>query len=161
MLPSTLETWADLAVIIQTVAFIVSVYFVWVQIREGNRLRRVANNRSSFQLSSPYLIRLFQDEKLSALYLNGAKNFETLDELEQFRYIQMMGWWLTLHDDVYYQHQNGLFDDNTYQGWDVELGEFVKFQRVDLYWDQLKRFYRPDFQALIDQKLQASRGAKS
>lgn len=149
-----LQTLADIAVIVEAAAFIVSVVFVWIQIRESNQLARVSNNSMSFRLSSPYLMQLFQDEKLAQLYFSGAKDYETLSDLDRFRFVQLIGWWLTLHDNVYYQYQNRLLDATMYQGWDLELDAFVQVQRLSLYWNEMKHFFRPEFQTLIDRKLQ-------
>ena len=156
MLSPELESLAKLAPIVQTVAFIVSVIFVWIQIRESNRLTRLANNRTSFQLASPYLLQMFQDRKLAELRLNGAKNYEALDEVDQFRYIELLFWWLILHDDIYYQYQNGLMDDKMYQGWDHELQEFIRENDLGVHWKKIiKPFFRPEFRQMIEEKLVA------
>ena len=154
MPPTMLQSLANIAVLVQTVAFIVSVCFVWLQIRESNRLARIANNRTSFQLSSPFLLEFIKDRSMTELRLRGAKDYEAMDEVDQFRYVQLLFWWLILHDDVYYQYQNGLMDDKMYQGWDHELQEFIRENHLGVHWErEIKPFFRPDFQDLIVQKL--------
>ena len=150
-----LQNLSAIANIIQTVAFILSVTFVWVQIRESNRLSRIANNRTSFQLSSPLLMQFIKDREMTELRIRGSRDYEALDEVDKFRYVQFLFWWLILHDDIYYQYQNGLMDDDTYQGWDHELKEFIRENHLGVHWErEMKPFFRADFQKVIEQKLQ-------
>lgn len=154
MLAPTIELLAHIAVIVETVAFIVSVYFIWLQIRESNRLTRKANNRTSFELASPYLMQFVQDRAVAELRLQGARNYDALDEVDQYRYLLLLFWWLILQDDIYYQYQNGLIDTKMYQGWSHQLSQFIHENHLAVHWDsEIKPYFRPDFQALIEQKL--------
>ena len=66
----------------------------------------------------------------------------------------LLFWWLILQDDIYYQYQNGLIDDKMYQGWSHQLSEFIQENHLSVHWDrQIKPYFRPDFQALIEQNL--------
>jgi hypothetical protein len=149
-----LQSLASISTIIQGIFFIISVFFIWYQIREHNRLTRAANTQSLVELSSPFLIQLSQDRKLAELWVNGTKNYKMMDEVEQFRYQQLLFWWLILHENIYYQYQSGLVDEKMYQGWQIELKEFIRSKRIDLFWDKdMKRFFRAEFQQAVEKMM--------
>ena len=152
MSSSDLQLLANISIIIQSLFFIISVFFIWYQIREHNRLTRTANTQSLVELSSPFLLQLSQDRDLAELWVHGTKNFDTMDEVERFRYQQLLFWWLILHENIYYQYHSGLVDEQMYQGWQTELQAFIRDKRIDLFWDRdMKRFFRAEFQQRIEE----------
>jgi hypothetical protein len=156
MSSTDLQSLANLAIIVQTVFFIISVLFIGHQIREQNRLTRAANTLSLVNVSSPYYLQLSQDRKLAELWINGTRDFEILDEVDQFRYIQLISGWLTHHENVYYQYRNGLLDKTIYQAWEADLQHFVRRVQLGLFWDRhYKRFFQTEFQAKIEALLKS------
>ena len=149
-----LQAWSNIVSIVQGLFVIVSVFFIWYQIRERNRLSRAAVTQSLVALSSPFLIQLSQDRNLAELWVNGTKNYEAMDEVERFRYQQLLFWWLILHENIYYQHRNGLVDEQLYQGWKVELQEFIRTKQLGLFWDKdMKRFFRTEFRQAVERTI--------
>ncbi len=79
---------------------------------------------------------------MAELWVNGAKNYATMDEVDQFRYIQLLAWWLILQEDVFFQYHSGLLDKKSYQSWEVQLQDFVQRVRLGLFWEkEYKRFF--------------------
>jgi len=152
MSPTELQFLANISIIIQGIFFIISVFFIWYQIREHNRLTRIANTQSLIEIASPFLMQLSQDQKLAELWVNGSKKFDTMDEVDKFRYQQLLFWWLILHENIYYQYHSGLVDERMYQGWQTELQEFIRAKRISLFWDRdMKRFFRAEFQQQVEE----------
>jgi hypothetical protein len=152
--PTELQALTNVISIVQGVFVIISVFFIWYQIRERNRLSRAAISQSLIELSSPFLIRLSEDRQLAELWVNGTKNYETMDEVQQFRYQQLLFWWLILHENIYYQYHNGLVDEKLYQGWNVELQEFIRAKRIGLFWERdMKRFFRTEFRQAVERMI--------
>src|SRR5687767_10087993 len=121
---ASLQVVASIVTIIQGIFFVISVFFIWYQIRERNRLTRAANNQALVELASPFLLQLSQDRYLAELWVNGTKNYDTMDAVDQFRYIQLLAWWLILHENAYFQYRSGLLDKKTYQSWEIQLQDF-------------------------------------
>jgi hypothetical protein len=150
-----LQALVGIVTIIQSIFFILSVFFIWYQIREHNRLTRAANTQSLVEISAPFLIQLSQDRKLAELWVNGTENYETMDQVDQFRYLQLLFWWLIHHENIHYQYQNGLVDERLFEGWKIELQEFIRAKRIDLFWDQeMKRFFRTEFRQAVEKMIQ-------
>jgi hypothetical protein len=156
MPPIDLQFWESIANILEAVFLVISVVFIWLQIREQNRLTRISNKHAFFELSSPFMRQLAQDRNLAELWFEGIKRYDSMDEVEQFRYHQLLFWLLNLYDDMYYQKQKGLLDDQMSHGWEVEMRNFVQEHQVKRFWnDGMKSFFRPDFQQLVEQKMQS------
>ena len=155
MSATELQALASVSTIVQSIFFLVSVFFIWYQIREHNRLTRAANTQSLVALSSPFLLQLSQDRNLAELWVNGTKNFATMDGVERFRYQQLLFWWLILHESIYYQYQSGLVDEQMFRGWQTELQAFIRDKRIDLFWDgEMKRYFRDDFRRNVEDLIQ-------
>jgi hypothetical protein len=155
MSATELQAVASVSTIVQSIFFLVSVFFIWYQIREHNRLTRAANTQSLVALASPFLLQLSQDRNLAELWVNGTKNFDTMDGVERFRYQQLLFWWLILHENIYYQYQSGLVDEQMFRGWQTELQGFIRDKRIDLFWDgEMKRYFRADFRRNVEELIQ-------
>lgn len=146
-----LQALVNIVSIVQSVFVIVSVFFIWYQIREHNRLTRAAQTQSLLEFSAPFMLQLSQDRKLAELWVDGSKNYRTMDEVDRFRYQELLFWWLMHYENIYYQYHNRLVDETLYQGWKTELREFVRVKRIGLFWDQdMKRFFRTEFRQEIE-----------
>ena len=154
MSSTELQALANASTVVQSIFFIVSVFFIWYQIREHNRLTRAANTQSLVELSSPFLLQLSQDRRLAELWVNGTKNFDTMDGVDRFRYQQLLFWWLILHENIYYQYHSGLVDEILFRGWQTELQAFIRDKRIGLFWEgEMKRYFRADFQRSIEEMI--------
>jgi hypothetical protein len=155
-----LPALVNIVSVIQGIFVIVSVFFIWYQIREHNRLSRASQTQSLLEFSSPFMLQLVQDRKFAELWVNGSKNYETMDEVDRFRYQELLYWWLMHHENIYYQYHNGLVDESLYQGWKTELREFVRLQRIGPLWDQdMKRYFRTGFRQDVEKMIVEERPA--
>lgn len=151
MSSTDLQSLANIAIIIQTAFFIISVFFIGYQIRERNQLARAANTKALVEVSAPFLLQLSQDRNLAELWVNGAKNYATLDDVDRFRYTQLVAWWLIYHENAFYQYRTGLLDKAIYHAWKVDLEDFVRKSQLGLFWEkEHRRFFQLEFQQEIE-----------
>jgi hypothetical protein len=152
-----LSALADIATIVESFFVIVSVLFIWREVRENTRLTKAANMQSLVELTSPFNMQLIQDRKLAEYWVHGAKTFPEMDEVEKYRYHSMLTWWLILHENIYYQWKNKLLDNSVYAGWVHDLETFVKEQNLWLFWGNMKDTYQPDFANFVNCVVEKSR----
>jgi hypothetical protein len=146
MSSETLQNLASIVGIVEAVFFIISVLFIWIQIRESNRLARSANLQALSDLTSPIFFQLGQDRQTAEIWVKGSTAFATLDEVDQFRYIQLISGWLIIHENMFYQYHNGLLDRSIYQSWEVQLEDFVKRMNLSIHWEkEFKPFFMTEF----------------
>jgi hypothetical protein len=144
-----LSDWANIATIVQAVLVPVSIgistYFVLKQIQETRRLASAANTEKLVELTSPFHLQLIQDPETARLWVKGAAEWNTLDEVDQERYSTLLSFWLIFHENIYHQEQQGLLDEVTLTTWKNDLKYFIKKQHLERRWPKMQEFYEPTF----------------
>src|SRR2546426_6194645 len=140
-----LSDLASIAIIVQGILFIVSIFLVWYQLRENTNLVRAANTQKLVELSVPFYLRLAQDRALAELWQKASQRIDELDEIDRFRYINLLSWWLTLHENIYHQWRNKLIDEETFTSWTRDLEYLVKRQQLGSLWPELNSFFESSF----------------
>lgn len=152
-----LQTVASIVAIIQGIAFVISVIFIAIQIRETNRLTRAAHTQALVELSTPLLLQLSQDPYLAELWVNGTEKYDSMNKVERFRYIRLLASWLMHHENAFYQYRSGWIDEKIYETWKVELQDFVQRMQLGLFWEKdFKRFFQTEFQQEVERLIQLS-----
>ncbi len=149
-----LNDLASIATIVEAIFVIISVVFIWSELRQNNRLAKAANAQSLVEISSPFNLQLIQDRHMAELWVRGGKKYTGFDEVDKFRYKSLLAWWLILQEDIFYQWRSGLLDKGTYESWANDLDQFVTDQNLEACWDGIKAAYRADFVAHVDQLIQ-------
>jgi len=140
-----LSDLASIAITVQGILFIVSIFLVWYQLRENTNLIRAANTQKLVELSVPFYLRLAQDRALAELWQKASQHINELDEIDRFRYINLLSWWLTLHENIYHQWRNKLIDEETFTSWTRDLEYLVKRQQLGSLWPELNSFFESSF----------------
>jgi len=150
--------------IVQTLVVVVSLYFIWRQVQQQTRLitqqtdlARVANVQSLVSLSSPYNLELITDPNMARLWVEGAEKFETYDEVDRFRYRQLLIWWLILHENVFYQRQRNLLDADIYKAWSRDLEFFIEKHRLDYHWTELEAAFQSEFCKYVERLIKEAK----
>lgn len=159
----TLNDFANIAIIVQGIFVIVSIGFIWYQLRENTRLTRAANTQKLIELSSPFNLQLIQNREMAELYIRGAKEYDKMDEIDKSRYYDLLTWWLLLHENIYHQRSRKLVSKETYTAWDSDLQHFVSAQNVAQHWDRMKNVFEASFaehvsQLIVDRKRKLETG---
>ena len=141
----SLSDLASIAIIVQGVFFIVSIFLVWYQLRENTKLVRAANTQKLVELFAPFNLQLAQDRGLTELWTLGARRLEELDELDRERYFNLLTWWLMMHENVYHQWRRKLIDEDTYNSWTRDLEYFAVRQQLGNYWNRLSTYFETSF----------------
>lgn len=147
-----------IATIVQTFVVVISLYFIWRQVQQQTRLvtqqthlARIANVQSLVGLSSPYNLELIKDRDMARFWVEGAEKFETYDEVDKFRHQQLLVWWLILHENVFYQKQKNLLDEDIFATWSRDLKLFIAKHRLEYHWPKLEAAFQSEFSKYVDQ----------
>jgi len=155
----TLQDWANVSFILQGVFIPISLLFVLLQLRKQTQLTRASNAQALVQISTPFNLLLVQDPKAVELWLHGAKNYDTLNEIERAQYMGIITWWLLLHENIFHQSQMDLIEEEMYASWQRDLEYFIRHHRLEPRWKLLRSYYHHDFANHVDrliEKLAAS-----
>ena len=157
----TLSDIASIATIIEALFVMISVYFIWRELRENVKLTRAANNQALVEISSPFNMQLIQDRNMAEMWIFGTKKYADMDDVDRYRYKSLLIWWLILHENIYYQHVGGLLDRDTYMAWNADLDGFVRSKKLWLYWEDMKSNFREDFASHVSQIAEKHRSAST
>jgi hypothetical protein len=146
---NSLQTAANLATIIEAIVVIVSVIFIWMQLKQQNKLTKVANTQTLVEISSPFNLELIKDSNMAALWVNGSKNYNSFNEVQKYQYKSLLIWWLIFHENIFYQKKESLLDDKIYNSWDYDLRFFIKKQNLKLLWNELKDAFQSEFKSYV------------
>jgi hypothetical protein len=140
-----LQEWASVATIIGSAALVISAWLLFHELRISNKLVRAANTQSLVELSSPHHVSLLQDRQLAELFVHGSQQYKDMDEVDRYRYKALLTWWLIFYENIYYQWQQGLLDDNNYKPWAAGLRLFIRRHQLQAHWDEMGRLFQDDF----------------
>lgn len=155
-----LADWANVSMILQAVFLPISILFVLFQLRKQTQLTRASNAQALVEISSPFNILMIQDPTVLELWLKGAERYESLNEIERARYVNILTWWLLLHENIFHQGQMGLIEKEMYDSWQRDLQFFIRRQRLSELWGKFKDFYHHDFARHVDDLMAADDAAR-
>jgi hypothetical protein len=143
---------ASIATIIQAIVVIISLWLIWrqvqqqtIQIKQQTELTKIANTQALVGLSSPFNLELIKDAQMAALWVKGAEEYENFDEVKKYQYESLLIWWLIFHENIYYQWNKGLLDQQAYAALEADLKEFIKRQQLGRRWNKLKGVFQTSF----------------
>jgi hypothetical protein len=147
--------------ILQSIAVVVSLVFILLQLQQQSRqleqqsnLARATNSQSLVATSSNFVLVVAANQVLLDLYRTGGENYSTLGGSEQAQFRYLIVWWLTFYENVVYQHDCGLLDGEVYNAWKKDMEGFIRRRKPETVWGELKANYSDpfvkEFQALLD-----------
>jgi hypothetical protein len=155
----TLEALAQIGEFLGGLAVLVSLVYLGIQIRQGNR--QVEHNTRSLEASTHQAITadlnqlrslLISDPELGRIYLQGLENPNALDAGDQFRFRGLMQ---TLFANLELQHrfrEAGLFE---HPSQDATLNGIAVTPGARAWWRQARYLYGPSFQRYVDELIAA------
>jgi len=152
----TLADLANMSLVVGALVGVLSVWLLFRELRENNKLTRAGNTQALVELSAPFFMGLIQDRKMAALYVQGGKEGAEMDEVDRYRYRSLVSWWLVFHENAYYQWRNGLLDGHSYQPWANDLNLFIKHQNVAEHWKEMKMLFQDEFARHVSDLIQDS-----
>jgi len=144
---------ANLSTVIGAFALVVSAWLLFHELRTNNKLVKAANTQSLVALSSPFNLSLIQDRNLADLYTRGAAQYDTLDAVDQYRYKCLLKWWLIYYENVFYQWQQGMLDDLSYEPWATDLKLFIAQHNLRAHWKEIRNQYQVGFADHISRQI--------
>jgi len=147
----SLLQWAAVAEILGTVAVIFSLLFVAYSINRNTTELRMANDTNIYQVSDSMMADIASDPELAVL--SAKRDFGL--EFEQPRLAQIF--FLEQRDlnqweQAYYWHQDGLFSDRQWAGWDKAFSSDFPTSFPIEWWLAIRHYFPDDFARHVDQQ---------
>jgi hypothetical protein len=85
--------------------------------------------------------------------VHGSDKYHEMDEVDQYRYRNLLIWWLIVHENIYYQWRRRLLDHRSFKPWASDLRAFIKQQNLQRFWGGMRDLFQDQFAAYIDRIL--------
>lgn len=131
--------------IIQTIAVVISLFYVSRQIGDGAKAVKSQTYQSIISAYAEIESRISQNTETAKIYYTGRHHPEKLTQEEEIIFEQLMCSIFNFFENLYYQNKNGLLENHLWAGWcnlmRVRLAEIG----VKEYWDKSEYLYSKDF----------------
>jgi hypothetical protein len=147
----SLTQWGAVAEIIGTIAVVLSLLFVGYSINRNTTELRMSNDTSLYQVTDSMLADIGRDPDLAVLSAKIDYGLEFVSPgLAQIFFLEMRE--LNQWEQAYYWHQDGLFSDRQWAGWNLSFsGRFTTtFPKES--WQAVRHQYTGDFATHIDKQ---------
>jgi hypothetical protein len=143
------EKRSQQATVLQTAVVVISLIIIWYQLRQQVRLTRAANTQAAVAQVMPLNLQLVQNREVNELWLKGNRE-EQMSDVERDRYLTLMDTFLIFYENLFWQHHNGLLDDNIYNAWDVDFKYFIRQTHLEKEWNRKRDAYHEEFRNHVD-----------
>jgi hypothetical protein len=140
----TIADAGDLATVAAAIVTAITLFSILWQLRQQAELARAANSQSFVNISSEFLLHLANDPILAELWQRGAE-YESFTIAQKAQYRALVQWWLNFFENLLYQHQRGLIDDDVYDAWCKDERNFVGRRHVEKVWPEVQKNYSDAF----------------
>ena len=150
---------ANLGEFIGGVAVLVTLVYLASQIRHSTRVALTSNHAAMMgDLRSIYRA-VAQDASLAELVVRGERDFESLQEVDQRRFLEFANLLFGIWEQAHLCHLNGTIDEYTWTTWD-EFGQHkLAPSGYSTVWPQFKSEYFATFRLHLEGTLFSSKGA--
>jgi hypothetical protein len=145
-------TWAlaaNVANVVEAIAVVISLIFIGRQLKQQTNLTKFGNVQTLVELSSPMMLALLQDERLTEIWATGRDRYDSFTALQQQRYRHLLDWWLTYYENIFQQRRCGLLDESMYEAWTSDLTSFIRRRNLARHWHDIEHLYEARFRAHV------------
>ena len=151
-----LAYYANLAEIFGTVAIVVSLVYVAVQIRQNTRTTRLATGQNiSRDLREANAI-VASDANMAEILLKGVENEAELTPAERLRLYFYLNLAYRVYENAYYQRQEGALDAYIWEGITANMSFGKRTSVYQAFWRDRKQVFSQQFQDFYDKEMVAS-----
>jgi len=148
-----LSDWANIAEIITTVALVVSIIFVGLQINQNTAATRSAASQAVHSRFSDWYLSAQSDPDLLSISIRGMDEYGTLSPTEKSQFIAMFMAFSLNNQDAYYKWQDGSLDPEIWRSWEFVSMNFYATQGGKAFWAERSYLFAESYQAYIQNDL--------
>ena len=144
-----LTGWAALSEIVGTVAIVVSLLFVAYTIERNTAIMQSTNDNFLHEADDRYLTDLILNPDFASIVLRFRNN-EELSGVDQIRYNNYRIRELSMWEQAYDRHKDGLLSDEKWTTWNRGLALNTKRNIPKELWANQRVYYGEDFAMHVD-----------
>ena len=153
-----LEQVYFLAQIFASIAVVVSLIFVGLQLRHNTEQMRISAATGYFEIYRDHLAGAM-DEEWTRLFIKGFDDFDSLTLVERTRLCANYALMTRGYQVLHYQARKKIFDDELWENTQNHLADLLTSKAYQYFWTTRRHHFNPSFQAFVDDLI-ATRPAK-
>jgi hypothetical protein len=146
----TLPDLASIGSLLSGVAVLASLIYLNRQIRQNTKHSRALIQQGRSLGSSNYLLQQALDPSLTEVVVRGDEGDPTLDRMQGNRYMYATIAFFFLVEDLFYQHHDGLIDEERHEGTTNVLRLRFQSPGFRAAWILMRPQFGPVFTAFLD-----------
>lgn len=137
--------------LISSIAVVVSVLYLAVQLRSSTRVARVAAMDAAAGALRDVTKPLMENAELAKLWRTGLENLETLSPEDQARFFHAVHQFLKALETIHYHYFYGLLDSQLWAGWRELLHHYVASPGIQFYLTRRSAVFSERFRNFISE----------
>ncbi len=119
--------------LIGSIAVVISVLYLAVQLRSSTRVARVAAMDAAAAALRDVTKPFMENAELARIWRIGLENLETLSPEDQARFFHAAHQFLKALETIHYHYVYGLLDEQLWQGWRELLHHYICTPGIEYY----------------------------
>jgi hypothetical protein len=149
-----LEQAAYVGEILASIATLVTLVYLSMQIRRSNQLNYTESRRAGLASGAPLATLIGESQETSDFFLNSLLNYSELSPSEQLRFDFLFSLLVGQLDLAFADHELGFIDRKTFENASIPLLQMLNLSGGQGYWAKHGKAGRPSFIEYIESKIQ-------
>ena len=141
---------ADLAEIFGSIAVVVSLIYVAIQIRQNTNVTRLTTAQNLSRDIRQALAYIHADDEFAKIYLTGQENIDDLNTHERFRFYVYLAGYLRAIENAFYQLKKGAVDPYMWEAVRSNLMLSKGTSGFLAFWRDRQQIFSAEFQAFYN-----------
>ncbi len=149
----TIQELGSLGELVAAIATIITLAYLALQIRQNTITSRASTVQETARFSAGLAQSLFEDPELALLFDRGRQDLTQLSDAERSRFSYIMIAFLRLAQNVHYQFEQGMMDEDVWSGYRERVLQWVAEPGARQWWSENRASYSQTFAAFVDREL--------
>lgn len=145
-----LADWANVAEIVASIAIVVSLGYVGLEISQNTKALQNESHRSTLAMMNSGQNILASDAEFHRIYMTGLESPAELDEVEWSRFVQFMLPRLGAWEYLYLAKLDGSVSQGAWAAFDPYFREIICTAGIRRFMEQYESAYAPEFVAYVE-----------
>ncbi len=144
-----LKDYALAAEIIGAIAIVISLIYVGLSVNQNTNAVMVANHQALIAMDQN-TNGWFRDPEFAATFENAMEDASELSPVQLLQYHIFLADKFNAWEFAFLTHDNGMMEDNIWEGWDAHYRSLLERPGGRRYWTQSKQGFSPAFGSYLD-----------
>lgn len=146
----SIEEIGSVAELISSIAVLVSLIYLGVQIRNSTEAARTSTYHEIVAAFGGLNQTMAGSPDLSLLYVSALEDFEALTAAERARISQLFYQTFRYFENMFYQHQRGYLEDDVWIGWNKLMITYFRRPGFQTWWALRREAFSSGFVAYLE-----------